>query len=218
MHGQQNQAADQKKQITALEKQVSALQAKVAVLEDRLDALLGPQPGLKTVELPTGNSPVRGNSDSPLTLVMFGDYQSDATVRASSAVSRLLATYPSQLHLVYKQFPLTQKHPQATEAAVAALAALKQNRFWEMHEQLLANSRRLDPATLLSLAEQVGLDVRRFESDRRSLATLELLDADEKLAAKSGVSGVPALFLNGSALLTWRYDYLKEQVEKALGR
>ena len=212
------QAAADQKRMTALEREVASLKLQVTALEDRLEALLGPESGKKTVDVPVGNSPVRGPATAPLTLVMFGDYQSDATVRASSSVARLLTTYSTQLRLVYKQFPLTQKHPMASDAALAALAALRQNRFWEMHEQLMVNSRRLDAATLISLAEQVGLDVRRFENDRRALATLELLDQDEKLAEKVEVSGVPTLFLNGRILESWRYDYLKSEVEKALGK
>ncbi|MDH5753434.1 MAG: DsbA family protein, partial [Deltaproteobacteria bacterium] len=88
----------------------------------------------------------------------------------------------------------------------------------EMHELLLRNSRQLKPATLLILAEQAGLDLNRFDADRRSLWALEVLTADEKLAAQSGIEGVPVVFLNGRRMSTWRYDFLKSQIEKVLPR
>jgi protein-disulfide isomerase len=106
----------------------------------------------------------------------------------------------------------------ANDAALAALAAEKQGRFWELHDLLLRNALRLDPTVLMVLAEQAGLNVLRFDGDRRSLGVLERLDADEKLATRIGVAGVPSLYLNGRLLPTWRIDYVKEQIDKLLGR
>jgi protein-disulfide isomerase len=201
-----------------LENRIVLLESEVASLRDRLEALLGAEPRYRVQQLPVGESPVRGAPDGPVTLVMFGDYQSDYTARAQHVVQRLLETYPRRLRFVYKHYPLTQLHPIANDAALAALAAERQGLFWELHDQLFLNARRLDPTLILVLAEQVGLDLTRLERDRRSLWALERLSADEKLATSVGVAGLPSLFLNGRLMPTWRFDYLQAQVDKLLGK
>jgi len=132
--------------------EVGALQAEVAALRERLDALAGPAAGERAVRIAAGNSPVRGNPDAPITIVLFGDYQSDYTTRAHYTVKRLLEDYPNVVKIVYKQFPLTTLHPQANEAALAAIAAEKQGKFWELHDLLFQNSRRLDSSLYIVLA------------------------------------------------------------------
>jgi protein-disulfide isomerase len=200
--------------VADLENKVALLESEVAALRERLEALLGKEPGSQVQTVPIGDSPVRGNPNAPITLVMFGDYQSDYTARAQYVVKRLLATYPQRLRFVYKHYPLTQVHPLANDAALAALSAERQGLFWEYHDLLFQNARRLDNAVMLVLAEQAGLDVTRFDRDRRSLGVLERLQSDEKLGTTLGVAGLPALYLNGRLMPTWRYDYLQSQIEK----
>jgi protein-disulfide isomerase len=200
--------------VAELENKVALLESEVTLLRDRLEALLGKEPGAQVQEVPVGDSPVRGNPQASITLVMFGDYQSDYTARAQYVVKRLLEAYPQRVRFVYKHYPLTQAHPLASEAALAALAAERQGLFWEYHDRLFDNARRLDPTVLLVLAEQTGLDLTRFDRDRRSLWALERLQTDEKLAAALGVAGLPTLYLNGRPLTTWRWDYLKSQIDQ----
>lgn len=199
--------------VAELESKVALLEREVAQLREQLQALLHEDTPPEAREVPVGGSPVRGDPEAPLTLVMFGDYQSDYTARAQHVVKRLLAAYPQRVRFVYKHYPLTQVHPLASDAALAALAAQRQGLFWEYHDQLFLNARRLDNSVLLVLAEQLGLDLTRFDRDRRSLWALERLQADEELASQLGVVGVPTLFLDGRLLPTWRYDYLAEQIQ-----
>jgi protein-disulfide isomerase len=208
------QAPDLSGKVTELENKVALLESEVALLRDRLEALLGKEPGNKVQNVPIGESPVRGNPNAAITLVMFGDYQSDYTARAQYVVKRLLEAYPQRLRFVYKHYPLTQLRPLASDAALAALAAERQGLFWEYHDRLFQNTRRLDNSVLLVLAEQVGLDLTRFDRDRRSLSVLERLQVDEKLAATLGVAGLPTLYLNGRIMPTWRFDYLQGQIDK----
>lgn len=202
--------------VTQLEAKVARLEGEVTLLRERLEALLGTEPRFRVYDLPVGNSPVRGAPSAAVTLVMFGDYQSDYTARAQQVVRRLLETYPQKLRFVYKHYPLTQIHPLANEAALAALAAERQGLFWEFHDRLLENSRRLDATRVLMLAEETGLDLSRFEQDRRSLAALSRLSEDEKMATAAGVNGLPTVFLNGRMMETWRFDFLKGQIDRLL--
>ncbi len=210
----QSRAQDLDRKVARLEEKVATLESEVTVLRERLQTLLGLEPESRVFDVPVGASPQRGAANAPITLVMFGDYQSDYTARAQHVVSRLLKAYPQRLRFVYKHYPLTQVHPLATEAALAALAAERQEAFWSYHDQLFQHTRRLDSTVLLVLAEQGGLDITRFDRDRRSLWALERLAEDEQHATQLDVAGVPTLFLNGRKMATWRYDYLERQIAR----
>jgi protein-disulfide isomerase len=67
-----------------------------------------------------------------------------------------------------KQFPLPQIHPNADPAARAAIAAGKQGKFWEMHDELYKNGRNLTPETIKGIGEKIGLDMKKFEADQNS--------------------------------------------------
>ncbi|MCH8841605.1 MAG: thioredoxin domain-containing protein [SAR324 cluster bacterium] len=199
-----------------LEQGLEILQGRILVLEERIDALLGSDDAASVYTIPLGDSPVRGNPDAGLTLVVFGDYQSEYATRAQYAIDRLLEAYPNDLRIVYKHYPLRTIHAQAHDASLAAIAAMQQDRFWEMHKLLYRNGRVLEAALYPILAGQIGLDLVRFEGDRISLAVLEILTADEREAVRLGLRGVPALFLNGRRMRTWRYDYVDARIRQAL--
>jgi protein-disulfide isomerase len=208
-------APELQQRMTALEQNQMELKTELAALRERLDTLLGPSPDSRIFRIAPGNAPVRGNADAAITVVVFGDYQSVYSVRAHFVVKRLLEEYPNALRIVYKQYPLPPNvHPQAQEAALAALAAEKQGKFWELHELLYQNSRRLDANLYPVLAEQAGLVLAQFEKDRRSPEVQQRLSEDEQSATLASVPGVPALYLNGRLLPTWRYDYVRGQIEQ----
>jgi protein-disulfide isomerase len=200
--------------MTALEREQTDLKTELVALQERLDALLGPSADSRPVKLSPGNAPVRGNPDAAMTLILFGDYQSVYSVRAHYVVKRLLEDYPTALRVVYKQYPLPATvHPQATEAALAALAAERQGKFWELHELLYQNSRRLDASVYPMLADQAGLNLAQFEKDRHAPEVQARLAEDEQSATGAAVPGVPALYLNNRLLPQWRYDYVRAQIE-----
>jgi protein-disulfide isomerase len=201
--------------MAALEREQIEQKTELTALRERLDAVLGPSGDNRIFKIGLGNAPARGRADAAITLVVFADYQSVYSVRAYYVVKRLLEEYPNAIRVVYKQYPLPPDiHPQAQEAALAALAAERQGKFWELHELLVQNSRRLDPTLYPVLAEQAGLVLAQFERDRRSAEVQRRLSEDEQSATQAGVPGVPALYFNGRLLPTWRYDYVRTQVEQ----
>ena len=207
-------APELNQRMTALEREQVDLKAELVALRERLDALLGPSTDSRPVKLTPGNAPVRGNPDAAITLIVFGDYQSVYSVRAYYVVKRLQEDYPTALRVVYKQYPLPPNvHPQATEAALAALAAERQGKFWELHELLYQNSRRLDAGLYPVLADQAGLNLAQFDKDRHSPEVQARLSEDEQSAAGAAVPGVPALYLNNRLLPQWRYDFVRAQIE-----
>lgn len=203
-------------QVKALEKRVKTLESRVALLTEQMEALLGTDSRFEVQKIPLGGSPTKGTKNARVILVMFGDYQSDYTVRAQSVINRLLRSYKGKIRFAYKHFPLNQIHPMASKASMAAIAAGNQGRYWEMHELLLQNGNRLDDIVLTALAEKLGLNLTKFTSDISSLSTLEKLDKDEKLAKQIGVAGAPTVYLNGRPLPSWRFDYVRGEINKIL--
>ena len=112
----------------------------------------------------------------------------------------MLEKYPKEVKLVIKQFPLSQIHDYARKAAIAALAASKQGKFWEMHSKLFANQEKLNDAKVEEIAKGLGLDMKQFNEDLKSPAIASLIDEDMKSAAQVNVPGTPALYVNGKLL------------------
>ena len=158
-----------------------------------------PEPGKildDPVSIPVAGSPVTGPPNAPITLVEFSDFQCPYCAVATPAIEEVLRAYPKQVKLIFKEFPL-EMHPQAPLAASAALAAFKQNKFWEMHDLLFANGSHLSRTNILGFANQLGLDMKRFESDLNSTEIHETVLRDMQDGDKAGVEGTPTLFVNG---------------------
>ena len=100
---------------------------------------------------------------------------------------------------VFRHFPVVSKHPRARVLAAAAEAAGLQGRFWEMHDSLLEDQGHLDDPHLWRRAEELGLDLDRFEADRRSEALAERVERDFRTGIRAGVTTTPTQFLNGVA-------------------
>jgi protein-disulfide isomerase len=102
-----------------------------------------------------------------------------------------------RLRLVVRHFPVRTSHPRAWAAACAAEAANAQGRFWEMHDLLLADQGRLEDPHLWQRARTLGLDLERFERDRRSPAVRARVQRDFRSGIRAGVVSTPALLIGG---------------------
>ncbi len=149
--------------------------------------------------VPVDGAPVKGNADALVTLVEFSDYQCPFCSRANNTVSQLEKDYGSKLRVVMKQNPLSF-HPRARPAALAALAAGQQGKYWEYHETLFANAKALEDADLEKYARELGLDLGRWKADMANPKLGAIIDNDQALATKLGASGTPAFFINGRFL------------------
>jgi protein-disulfide isomerase len=147
-------------------------------------------------KVPLEESPTQGPADALVTLVEFTDFQCPFCARANATIKQIQDEYGNKLRLVVKQHPLPI-HPRAKPAAVAALAAHNQGKFWEYHDKLFANQRTLDDASLETFAKEVGLDIKRWKKDLEDPKLAAIVDRDEKLALSLGAGGTPGFFVNG---------------------
>jgi len=149
------------------------------------------------VDIAIAGSPVRGPSNARITLVEFSDFECPYCAKAVSEIAAIMAAYPKDVKLVFKEFPLDDMHPHALMAAEAALAANDQGKFWEMHDALFANARRLSRDTVFAIAQSIGLDMMRFSRDMESGRFRKAVEADVAEGNKLGIYGTPSLFVDG---------------------
>jgi Na+/H+ antiporter NhaA len=138
---------------------------------------------------------VRGPAEAPVTLVEYGDFECPYCGRAEPAVRELLKEF-GDVRYVWRNLPLTDVHPHAQAAAEAAEAAAEQGAFWEMHDKLLDHQDELKASDLVGYAEELGLDVERFENDLQRRSGAQHIAEDVDSADLSGVSGTPTFFIN----------------------
>ncbi len=102
-----------------------------------------------------------------------------------------------ELRVVFRHFPVRSSHPRAWPAARAAEAAAAQGQFWAFHDALFADQGRLEDPHLWGRAQRLGLDVERFDADRRSTPVEERIAADFRSGVRAGVATTPTLFIDG---------------------
>jgi protein-disulfide isomerase len=100
----------------------------------------------------------------------------------------------------FRHFPVRSKHPRAWAAAAAAESAARQGAFWAMHDALFADQARLEDPHLWARAHELGLDVERFDHDRRSDAVRERIEAQFKGGIRAGVVATPTVFAFGERI------------------
>lgn len=148
------------------------------------------------VQIPVAGAPSIGPASAPITIVEFSDFQCPYCAAAIPEIHALLKAYPTQVKLIFKQYPL-EMHAQAELAATAAVAAQKQGKFWQMHDALFEHHDQLSRANILELARANGLDMKRFETDLDSTTVKESVVRDVQDGDHAGVEGTPTLFING---------------------
>jgi protein-disulfide isomerase len=124
-------------------------------------------------------------------VIVYGDYECPFC----AAVEVRLRALP--LRVAFRHFPVRASHPRALPAAHAAEAAAAQGAFWAMHDALFDDQGRLEDPHLWERAERLGLDVARFEADRRSQQVAERVREQFRGGVRAGVATTPTVFLEG---------------------
>ena len=165
---------------------------------------------------PPGAQPphIKGAQNAPVVLEEFGDFQCPPCAALHPELKKIEAAYGAQVSIVFRHFPLTKLHKNALAAARASEAAARQNRFWEMHNQLYVNQAKWSDAPdvrpiFIGYARDLGLDTERFTRDMNDNETVARILADLRRGESLGVTGTPTVFLNNREL---PYETLKSDV------
>ncbi|MCF2151112.1 thioredoxin domain-containing protein [Desmonostoc muscorum LEGE 12446] len=145
-----------------------------------------------------GESPTTGSTNSKTLLLEFSDFECPYCAEAHKTLKQLLAKYPDKLKVVYKNLPLTSIHSQALPAAAAAWAAYQQGKFWEYHDALFTNQKKLGEALYLDIGKNLNLDLAKFKRDQNLAAPA--ITKDVQLAQKLAVAGTPFFVISSPSI------------------
>jgi protein-disulfide isomerase len=161
----------------------------------------GPPPrifdaGPEVYRVPLGDAPARGGVEPKVIIVEFSDFQCPFCGRVNVTLDQLLRDYGQDLAILYRHNPLPF-HQNAMPAALAAEAARVQGKFWPMHDKLFANQMNLDRPSLQKYAQEIGLDLKRFDQAMEAGQGKDRIRADMEEAVRFGARGTPSFFING---------------------
>ena len=127
----------------------------------------------------------------------------------------MLKKYPESIKIVFKNYPL-RNHKFAAKAAIAALSAGRQGKFWQYHDELFRNYRQLSDKKFNEIATKLGLNQAQFQEDRKDPEIAAKIQADYREGRKIGVRGVPAVFINGKRIRNRDLQTIGSIIEKEI--
>jgi protein-disulfide isomerase len=171
-----------------------------AALEDVMRDLRT-QAGVKnTLEPPrievAATGPARGPAGAKVTIIEFSDFQCPYCSQAKEVLDQVMKLYPTQVRLVFRDYPLSF-HPHAAKAAEAGHCANEQGKFWEMHDSMFDHQDGLTVPELEQQAKDIGLDAGRFSTCLQSGKYASAVAENLKAGQKAGINGTPAFVING---------------------
>jgi protein-disulfide isomerase len=141
--------------------------------------------------------PVKGPANASVTIIVFSDYLCPVCNGLEPVLHQVLVKYPNDVKLVNKLCPY---HDFSREAVEAAFAALDQGKFWEYHDLLFYNQLVLNKPKITAIAEELHLDLKRFNKKMKDPAIHKLIDRDMADVTRLGIVGTPTVYINGKVL------------------
>jgi protein-disulfide isomerase len=160
--------------------------------------------------------PAYGPLPAKVIVLVFSDFQCPVCKRCADATQQIAEEFPGEVRLEFWQHALST-HGSAENAAVASLAAQRQGSFWEYHDVLFRNQSALDAASLARYAEQLGLDVDRFNKDCADPKLRARVKAEGAFAEQLGATSTPSFVINGKLHIGWgSWAGFRSDVEREL--
>ncbi|HNU14703.1 MAG TPA: thioredoxin domain-containing protein [Chitinophagaceae bacterium] len=137
-----------------------------------------------------------GKKDAPVTLMEFGEYESEECAKVNEVVKQLLEEYEGKIRFQFRHFPLTLIHQRSLKASESAVAAAQEGKFWEMHNVLFSNRRNLGTTSLKLHSKEAGIKNKKFLDDLVNGVYGWQVQDDLKEGINRGVKELPAFFIN----------------------
>jgi protein-disulfide isomerase/Skp family chaperone for outer membrane proteins len=170
-------------------------------------------------DVATAGFPTLGPANAPVTIVEFSDFECPYCGGLFPTLQEIEKKYAEKIRVVYRQYPLTNLHPHAQKAAEASLCADEQKRFWDFHDSLFGNQQDLTVDALKRRAADMKMDVSAFNACLDSSKHAEAIRKDIVEGSRAGVTGTPAIFINGRLLSgNQPYTNIAEVIEDELQR
>lgn len=147
-------------------------------------------------EVSADGAPSIGPADAPVTVVLYSDFQCPFCSKVLPTLERVKQDYSSQVRLAFRQFPLAM-HAQAEKAAEASLCANEQGKFWPMHDAMFQDQQKLGVDDLKAKAVALELNAEQFNGCLDAGKYADQVRAEMAAGEKAGVTGTPAMFVNG---------------------
>ena len=165
-------------------------------------------------------APTLGAASAKVTLVEFSDFQCPFCKKFFPTLKQLEQNFGDKIQIIYRQYPIPSLHPNAFKAAEASLCANDQGKFWEMHDLMFQEQARLAVKDLKVAAARLGMDQKKFDLCLDSGRYTERVQADMDEGGRVGVTGTPAIFVNGIPLEGGAvpYEVVVKAIEKELAR
>lgn len=201
-------------QLTAISDKQDTILAKLDTLEQKIGQAPAARPGAPadpkapkpgapdpkaTYKVEVGDAYFKGGANAKVTVVEWSDFQCPFCSRVVPTLKEIEKNYGDEVKVAFKHNALPM-HKQARPAAIAAEAAGKQGKFWEMHDILFANAKELTEENFVKWAGELGLNVDQFKKDMADPAIGKKVDDNQKQGTTLGARGTPAFFVNGRYL------------------
>lgn len=168
-------------------------------------------------EVDSQGYPVKGGENASVTIVEFSDFECPYCSKVNATLDQVSEKYGDKVRIVFRQFPLTSIHPNAQKAAEASLCAGEQGHFWPVHDWLFANQKSLSVPEIQKAVAEMGVDMDTFKECMTSGKYASGIEMDVAAGMKVGVSGTPAIFVNGRPLSgAVGYDTIAEIIDEEL--
>ncbi|HEY9386558.1 MAG TPA: DsbA family protein [Nitrososphaeraceae archaeon] len=161
---------------------------------------------------------IQGEHSAQVTLVEYGDYECPYCGQAYPIVKEVQKRLRNKLRFVFRNFPITQIHLHAQNAAEAAEDAAAQNKFWDMHDYLFEHQRALDDEHLEQYAKNIQIDnIPKFKYELEQHVYAARVREDFLSGVRSGVNGTPTFFINGIRYDdSWDAESLEDAIKNIL--
>lgn len=166
------------------------------------------------VDIDITGSPVKGNINAPVTIVVFSDFECPYCRQAEPLINQVFEKNKNNVKLVFKNMPL-RFHKLADPSARASIAAENQGKFWEFHDALFAVP-QLTEQSIINVATQLGLNIDTFKKDMDSPEVRAKINKDLRDAQAAGVTGTPTIFINGKKLKTRSLQGFQDMIDQEL--